>query len=192
MLLGYAAGQLYNTTKFATEQRKKILLITGGIITTLFIVLRLINHYGDPVPATRQKTWMFSFLSFLNTNKYPPSLDYTCMTLGPAIILLAVMEQVQNGFTAFVTVYGRVPFFYFVVHFFFIHLLLVIVFFASGYGTKDIVDSSSPFYFRPAHFGFNLWVVYGIWAFVVLVLYRPCKWFNNYKLTHKYWWLSYL
>jgi uncharacterized membrane protein len=192
MLLGYGFGNLYNTRIVTEERRRKILFAIGGAVTILFFILRLVNKYGDPAPEITQKTWVFSLLSFLNVTKYPPSLDYTCMTLGAAILMLAMLERGKNKFTAFVSTYGKVPFFYYVLHFYIIHFLLVIVFFASGYGVKDIIDPDTNFFFRPLHFGFHLWVVYFIWASVVLALYRPCKWFNSYKATHKQWWLSYL
>jgi hypothetical protein len=89
-------------------------------------------------------------------------------------------------------VYGRVPFFYYVVHFYFIHVITVIAFFLSGYGWKDIHDPQSLFLFRPQLFGFNLGVVYLEWAVVVLAMYPLCRWFGRYKSTHSKWWLSYL
>ena len=116
---------------------------------------------------------------------------YTCITIGPAFIVLALLENVQNRFTEFAKTYGRVPFFYYVFHFYLIHLLTVVVFFASGYGTKDIVRPTA-FLFRPVQFGFSLWVVYLIWAGVDLALYPLCRWYNKYKATHTQWWLSYM
>jgi len=192
LLLGYGAGQLYNAQLFTPKQRTRILFYTGVGAVLLFIVLRTINHYGDPSPAMPQKDPMFGVLSFFNATKNPMSLDFMCMTIGPSLLLLAAVDSLQNSFTKFVSVYGKVPLFYFIVHIYFIHILVVIVFFASGHGMKDIVDPKGGFYFRPSNFGYDLWVVYLIWAFVVLVLYKPCKWFYNYKTTHKYWWLSYI
>lgn len=191
MLLGYAAGSLYNA-QYSMQWRRKILLLCGFASISLFIVLRLINGYGDPSHWAVQKDGVFTFLSFVNTSKYPPSLDFVCMTVGPIIILLALLESVQNRFTAFATVYGKVPFFYFVVHFCLVHIITVIAFFASGYGWKDRADPKSLFLFRPAHFGFELWGVYAVWLGVVLIMYWPCKWFGRYKATHTYGWLSYV
>jgi len=191
LLLGYTAGQLYNQAVYTAEQRRKILTIAGASAIFIFVVLRMINKYGNPSPWAAQQNSLSTILSFINTAKYPPSLDFLCMTLGPILILLAFIERVQNKFTAFVTVYGKVPFFYFIVHFFLVHTLIVIAFFASGYQAKDIVDKASPFFFRPQHFGFNIWIVYAIWLFVVLVMFRPCKWFNRLKTTKGWWWLSY-
>ena len=85
--------------------------------------------------------------------------QYCCMTLGPALILLALIENVKAGWSKVVSVYGKVPFFYYIVHFYLIHGLLVIVFFASGYTTAEIADTQTPFFFRPLNFGYNLWIV---------------------------------
>lgn len=190
MLLGYSLGTLYqqpNATK-----RRQLLFVLGLCVTVLFVVLRSMNYYGDPSHWSTQKDGLFTFLSFINTTKYPPSLLFVCMTLGPALMLLSAIEKTQNKFSKILVVYGRVPFFYFVVHFYVIHLLCVILFFASGFGVKDIVDPVIPFLFRPQKFGFDLWVVYIIWLGLIIFMYWPCKWFGNYKATQYKWWLSYL
>lgn len=191
MLLGYAVGSFYRSSVDEIKRRK--MLLTAGIaVTLLFIILRLINKYGDPVPWSSQKDSLYTLLSFLNTTKYPASLQFLCMTLGPALIILTLIENAKNKFTDILAVYGRVPFFYYVIHFYLIHTICVILFFASGYGAKDIKDPNVPFFFRPFHFGFDLWIVYLIWFFVVAVLYFPCRWFQRYKRTHHQWWLSYV
>ncbi len=191
MLLGYAFGTYYRSSIDAGF-RKKVLLSSGIFLVASFIVLRYINLYGDPSHWSQQKDGVYTFLSFLNTTKYPPSLLYFSMTIGPALILLAFIEQVQNKFSNMLMVYGRVPFFYYILHFFLIHVICVIFFYATGHGSKDIVDPNSPFFFRPVHFGYDLGMVYLIWLFVITVLYWPCKWFNKYKATHTQWWLSYV
>ena len=191
MLLGYSLGTLYRPT-VQQSKRAKVLTMTGISLIAFFIVIRFINQYGDPAPWSYQKNWLFTVISFLNTTKYPASLQYLSMTLGPALVLLPLLENAHSKFSRLLMVYGKVPFFYYVIHFYLIHTLGVIFFFACGYGKKDIVEPSLPFLFRPLHFGFNLWIVYGIWLFVVVILYKPCKWFINYKSTHKQWWLQYL
>jgi uncharacterized membrane protein len=191
MLLGYAVGSFYRPSVGAVK-RKKFLFITGIAVTLLFIILRLINRYGDPASWSPQKDSVYTLLSFFNTTKYPASLQFLCMTLGPALIILSLIEGVKNKLTEIFAVYGRVPFFYYILHFFIIHTICVILFYVSGYGAKDIRDPNVPFFFRPLHFGFDLWIVYLIWFFVVAVLYYPCKWFQNYKRTHHQWWLSYV
>jgi len=191
MLMGYCAGTLF-TANVPSVTRRKILLVTGTGMIILFIILRWINMYGNPSPWEAQQNSLRTFFSFMNVNKYPPSLQFVCITIGPALLVLALVENIQNRFTAFVQVYGRVPLFYFVTHFFIIHLLTLVIFFLSGYGVKDIIPAKAPFFFRPLDFGFNLWIVYVIWIGIVLIMYPLCKWYNRYKSTHDYWWLSYL
>ncbi|HVM89164.1 MAG TPA: heparan-alpha-glucosaminide N-acetyltransferase domain-containing protein [Puia sp.] len=191
MCCGYCFGSLYKKD-FPAEKRKKILLQLGLGIILLFVVVRFINIYGDRAPWGHQRNIVYTFLSFLNTTKYPPSFLYTCMTLGPGILFLAFIEQAQNKIAQFFIVFGRVPFFYYVLHFFVVHLLTVIVFFATGYTMKDLIPKNTPFLFRPDNFGFSLWVVYLIWASIIIGLYPLCKWYNKYKSTHQQWWLSYV
>lgn len=191
LFLGYGFGKLYQINMDAIKRRITILNL-GIAVIVLFVLLRYINYYGDPSHWTTQKNGFYTFLSFLNTSKYPPSLSYLCMTIGPGLILLALIETTQNTFTRFVSIYGRVPFFYYVLHFLLIHLICVVLFFATGHGSKDIVDMNSPFLFRPTNFGFSLATVYGLWLLVITILYKPCKWFDNYRKTHSQWWLSYL
>jgi hypothetical protein len=167
-------------------------LNAGVFFIALFIVMRLINAYGDPAPWSKQQDALFTLLSFLNTTKYPPSLMFGCMTIGPGLIFLALTEGAQSGLSKILMVYGRVPFFYYVLHFYIMHTLCVILFFVSGYGTDKIADPNIPFNFRPADFGYDLWIVYLIWFAIIAALYKPCKWFNKYKATHKQWWLSYV
>ncbi|MBI1782794.1 MAG: hypothetical protein HYR66_15735, partial [Sphingobacteriales bacterium] len=146
-----------------------------------------------PLPWSSQpRGSVYTFLSFFNLNKYPPSLLYLCMTIGPGILFLALIEKMQNKLTNIFNVYGRVPMLYYVLHFYLIHLIVVIVFFAQGFGTKDIVPEGVPFFFKPNGLGFGLWGVYAVWAIVVITLYPICKKYNQYKSTHTKWWLSYL
>jgi uncharacterized membrane protein len=191
MMLGYAASAWF--VNYTPDRRRKILATAGLCVTALFIILRLINQYGDPAPYSPQRTFGYTLLSFVNANKYPPSLQYMCMTIGPALLLLALLEYRKNIFSSFAKIYGQVPFFYYVLHFYILHTLLVISFYASGYGTGDITPKSSPFLFRPDNSGYSLGIVYLIWAGVVLILYFPCRWYSRYKLSHKEkWWLHYL
>jgi len=192
MLLGYCFGKLYQKT-IDPQWRRKMLLRTGTGLIILFIVLRFINNYGDPFPWSQQERGgVFTFLSFLNVNKYPPSLDFLCMTIGPAMIILSLLENVQTRFTSFFEVYGRVPMFYYILHLYLIHTIAIIVFFAQGFSANEIATPGNPFYFKPDGFGFGLLGVYAVWIFVVLVLYPLCRKYDKYKSTHQKWWLSYL
>lgn len=190
MFLGYCFGSLYRK-EVDVSYRKKFLLALGLSAIISFVVLRIINGYGNPYPWTEQRNGTYTFLSFLNVHKYPPSLMYVLMTLGPAILFLAFFEHMQSKFAKFFITFGRVPFFYYILHLYLIHVLCVIAFYASGYGSNDIV-TQSPFLFRPPQFGFGLPAVYGIWALTIAILYPLCRWFDRYKSTHSHWALSYL
>ena len=193
MMLGYCFGKLYGNT-IDPLWRRKILLLLGSGLVLLFVILRLLKGYGDPVPMSQQQRGsVFTFLSFLNVNKYPPSLAFLSMTIGPAMIVLALLENVQNKVTGFFRVYGRVPMLYYILHLYIIHAVAVIVFFAQGFSTSDIVTPNNPFLFKPPGFGFGLSGVYAVWLFVFLVLYPVCKKYDRYKTNHpEKKWLSYL
>jgi len=194
MMLGYCFG-IFFSPKFSVDQRRKIIVRFGLIIILFFVVVRFINIYGDPVAWTAQKNNFYSFLSFIKANKYPPSLLYLCMTIGPALLLLAFMEKIKNGFTNVMVVFGRTAFFYYILHLYLIHLLAAIVFFVKGHTLQQAIDSMQnlPFMFTVPGEGFGLAVTYGVWLAVVIALYPLCKWYDKYKTSHKEkWWLSYL
>lgn len=191
MLLGYSIGTWFSKT-FPAEKRITRLLQLGTGLILLFIILRTINVYGDTVPRAKGDNFRFNFLAFLNTTKYPPSLLYLSMTLGPSCLALAFLEKAKGKWTEFFSVYGRVPFFYYICHFYLLHLILIILFYATGHTNAEVVSPFIPFNFRTATFGWGLPVVYLIWLFVVALLYFPCRWYSQYKKTHNQWWLSYV
>jgi uncharacterized membrane protein len=194
MTLGYCLGDLFKKD-YPAEKRKTTLIVLGSSAILLFIVIRLVNIYGDPAPWSQQQTFFLSFLSFIKTSKYPPSLLYTLMTLGPALLFLAFTETARHAMARFVAVYGRVPMFYYILHIYLIHLLAMI-----GSELFTTVDwrtwiLNQPIWFNQdlKGYGFSLGVVYAVWLFVVLALYPLCKMYDRYKQTHKEkWWLSYL
>lgn len=187
--LGYCLGSLYKQG-FKAAKRKKILLWIGAGAIILFIIIRAINVYGDPESWSSQKTGFFTFLSFMKITKYPPSLLYTLVTLGPAIIFLAFAEKPLNKITKIISVYGRVPMFYYLIHIYLIHLLAMFAAQLTGFGWKAMVLDVFP---SIKGYGFSLIIVYAVWIGVVVVLYLPCKWYDKYKTAHKEkWWLSYL
>lgn len=191
MFTGFGIG--YWFADFTVEKRRKWLVTSGIIAIVLFVVIRGINLYGNPSPWAEQGSTFYTFLSFINTSKYPPSLDYSLMTIGPALLLLVLFERSQNRLTNIFAVYGKVPFFYYVCHFYLIHICTVIGFYISGYGSADIVPKSSPFLFRPDSFGYSLPVVYLIWLSIVASLYFPCKWFIGVKQRNREkWWVHYV
>jgi uncharacterized membrane protein len=188
MLIGYGIGYWFSK-EYPAEKRKLNLLVSGLSLIALFIILRFINKYGDPSPRVDLNSWR-SFLSFMNVSKYPPSLMFCCMTLGPSLVFLALSENIKAGWSKIATVYGRVPFFYYVLHFYILHCFLIIVFFATGHTANEITKSF--LFFRPVDFGFNLLGTYAVWIGVVASLYFPCRWFYKYKMNHGQWWLKYL
>ncbi|RPD42752.1 DUF1624 domain-containing protein [Chitinophaga barathri] len=191
MMLGYGLGRLFQPD-VTVATRKQVLITAGLAMIGSFFVLRAVNVYGDPRPWQPFPTLQQTIFSFMNVAKYPPSLMYTCATLGPGLLALAAFEHARGRFAQICKVYGSVPFFYYIIHFYAIHLLCMILFFIHGYGVNDIVDPQVPFLFRPVDFGYPLWVVYIIWIALVAALYKPCKWYSEYKRTHRQWWLSYL
>jgi uncharacterized membrane protein len=194
MILGYCTGTFFSS-KYSAAERKKILLRIGAAVILFFVLVRFANVYGNPFPWSKQHNWLDTLFSFINLQKYPPSLLFLCVTIGPALILLAYLEGIQNRFTNMVSIYGRVPFFYYVVHFFLAHVLAMIVFFARGHNMQDVAKAAQqvPLLFIVPGEGFSLPVVYLIWLIIVAVMYPLCKKYDRYKTSHKEkWWLSYL
>lgn len=194
MLVGYCLGKLF-TIEYTSEQRKKIMIGLGSGLLILFVTLRFINVYGDPVQWTAQRNNFYTFLSFININKYPPSLFFISVTIGVALIALAYLENIKNTFTDKMIIFGKTAFFYYILHFTIIHFLSAIAFLARGHSFTDAgnVGKFFPFWFLASGEGYNLWVVYGVWIFVVVSLFPVCKWYDQYKTNHKEkWWLSYL
>ena len=194
MMLGYCSG-IFFSEKFAVGQRRKILNSIGISLIVLFIAVRFINGYGNPQPWHAQKNGLFTLLSFIDVQKYPPSLLYMCLTIGPAFLLLSLFEKIKNGFTAAIKIYGRVPFFYYIVHLYVIHAVSAAFVFIKGHSFAEAITTNPdlPFYFLAAKDGYSLSVVYIVWISVVIALFPLCKWYDYYKTLHKEkWWLSYL
>lgn len=193
--LGYYLGQLYAPDQ-DPARRQKILRILGWSAIGLFILLRASNLYGDPAPWSVQHNTLFTVMSFLNVTKYPPSLLYVLMTIGPALLFLSVTERPLNALTAKLTVFGRVPMFYYLVHIYFLHALAIIGAMLSGHLASDMTDLTTwvTANAKLKGYGFNLSMVYVVWIGTVLLLYPLCKWFDGYKRSHaaQQKWLSYL
>lgn len=188
LLLGYVFGTLYKKG-YDPKKRQRILLVSGISATALFIILRLINHYGDPSHWAVQRNMVHTLLSFLNASKQTPSLLFFLMTLGPVMVLLSVIEKFNNRLTNVLRVYGNVPYFYFIVHFCLLRVINLVLVLIAGLPIKS---DGSPIVWQVAGFGRPLWEVYLFWIGVVALMYYPCRWYGNYKRTHGYWWLSYV
>jgi uncharacterized membrane protein len=192
--IGYYFGKLYNSA-YNVAKRKQILLWTGLIFIMLFVILRSVNNYGDAARWSMQKDAMFSILSFINVSKYPPSLLYTLLTLGPALIFLSVAENPLNRVTEKIIVFGRVPFFYYILHLYMLHLLALIGAVVNGYRWSTMILSDRVNNVSALKgYGFDLATVYFVWIALIFMLYPFCKWFdgckNNHQRSKK--WLTYL
>lgn len=203
MAAGYAFGALY---QMAAVRRRRLLLRIGGLAILLFLALRAVNIYGDPAPWTKQSTWTFTVLSFLNTTKYPPSLLFLLMTLGPALIALAWFER-DNVFLGpqtsrldsqsfrlreFFITFGRVPLFFYLLQWPTAHLMSIVVHLVAGKPIGWMFGSQVENFSPPSGVGFNLAIVYVCWIAGVVLLYPLCRWFAGVKQRRRDWWLSYL
>jgi uncharacterized membrane protein len=194
MALGYCFGSLY-TRDYESQKRRRILIILGSLGIFLFVGIRLLNVYGDPRLWSEQSSWSYTFLSFLNTSKYPPSLLYLLMTLSPAILFLAFVENIQNSVSKIIITFGRVPLFYYLMHIYLLHILAMTAAIITGYHWSDMVFTQTWITDKPSlkGYGFDLVVVYLIWLGIIIFLYPFCKRYDEYKQTHRQnWWLSYL
>jgi uncharacterized membrane protein len=204
MAAGYAFGALY---QMDAARRQRLLMLMGSFSTALFIILRLINHYGDPSHWSRQGTIAFTVLSFLNTTKYPPSLLFLLMTLGPAMLALAWFEKGRQTSVAsdrtgprsvfgrlrnVFVIFGRVPLFFYILQWYTAHIIAVVLHLIAGKPVGWMFDSQTMLNGPPPGMGFSLAVVYLAWIIGVILLYPLCKWFAGVKARRKDWWLSYL
>lgn len=193
MALGYCFGTLYGDG-YTPEVRRRLLVRLGLGAVMLFIALRALNVYGDLEPWSTQASPVFTGLSFLNVTKYPPSLLYLLMTLGPALLFLAWSENLRGRLASALVVFGRVPFFYYILHLYLIHLVALVAAELTGFGWQSMILTAnvnkSP---QLVGYGFSLPVVYLVWLSVVVALYPLCAWFNKVKANNRQrWWLSYL
>ena len=191
--MGYLFGELYSSS-FDVIKRKKWLIGLGLGLLSLFLIMRGINIYGDLFPWKNYETTTKTVMSFLNVTKYPMSLLYLSLTLGIAFLALYFLEGIQNKFTKFFLVFGRVPLFYYFMHMLVIHITAIIgILLFGGNWTEMILTAKSFLAEDLKDYGYPLYAVYGIWAFVILMLYPLCKRYMIYKANNRdKWWLSYL
>jgi uncharacterized membrane protein len=161
----------------------------GAGATLAFILIRALQIYGDPNPWQPQPSIASTVMDFINTTKYPPSLLFLLMTLGPAMMLCAVVDRIPAAITRPFTTYGRVPFAFYVAHFYLIHLVAVLLGMAQGFAAGQMLTMT---FFFPRGYGVGLPAVYILWLVVVLALYPLCVWMRDLKDRRTDWWLSYL
>jgi uncharacterized membrane protein len=201
MATGFAFGSL-----LLRPDRRKWILTLGISATALFFVLRGINLYGNGIaglpfgyprsagPWSAQPTLSLTLISFFNTLKYPPSLDYLLMTLGPSLVLLGLLDGATavRGLSRILMVYGRVPLFYYVLHIYLLNcmaMLISLAFHQPVWHGTVIADFAQ----RPLGYGHGLPFIYAMWILAVAILYLPCRWFMELRSRHRDWnWLSYL
>jgi uncharacterized membrane protein len=190
MLAGYGFGPLWLKPR---QGRRKRLIALSVVLLIIFVALRAANVYGDPNPWSPQSTDAFTVLSFLNCTKYPPSLLYVLMTIGPSMLLLAWWDRERGPLGGFFVTFGRVPLFYYLLHVPLIHLVAV----AFAYARYGEIDFMLQFILvaapnLPADYGYGLPVIYAVWIGVVVLLYPACRWFAAVKGRSQSGWLSYL
>ena len=193
MLLGYYFGRCYRQD-FSQQHRLKLLCQLALFLLLLFFVLRYFNLYGDAYLWQQQATPAMTLMSFFNVSKYPPSLLYLLVTLGPAFLLLAALEKVQGRWAMPLIRIGRVPMFYYLLHLYVIHLGAMLAAVLQGYDASVMVlDRFIGIVTDLRGYGVDLTSTYLIWIFIVLLMYPACHWYDNYKRRHpEKAWLSYL
>ncbi|QNF32000.1 DUF1624 domain-containing protein [Adhaeribacter swui] len=181
MLAGFGAGPLFS---LPVATRKAIFLKICLATFSFFLLLRFSNFYGDPATWSGQKNSIFTFLSFINVTKYPPSLLFTCLTLSVLFLVLAFAEDLKGKLVKIITIYGRVPLFYYILHWYLLHTIMLVVVFLQGYQWADLKFGVFQFGRPEQPSGVGLGATYLIWFSVVVVLYPFCNWFQKYKASH--------
>jgi hypothetical protein len=186
MLLGFGASVLFEAPP---EERDRRLAAWGIGLTAAFVVLRLAGLYGDPNPWQSQPSAVATLLDILNTTKYPPSLLFLLMTLGPSAVLCASADRVPAWIRQPLVTFGRVPFAFYVTHFYLVHLIALLLGTLQGFDPRQFLTFV---FFFPKGYGLHLPGVYVVWALLVITLYPFCRWVNAVKARRRDWWLSYV
>jgi uncharacterized membrane protein len=188
MALGYVLAAAY---QWDANRRRRLLVTCGIAAVAMFVVLRALNWYGNPFPWSPQRTTALTIASFLNVLKYPPSLHFLLMTLGPALIALALAERARGRIAAWLSVYGRVPLFFYVAHIFVAHAVAVALALVQGGELRRIPVVTNPGSIPP-WFGLPLPGVYLSWILVVALMYFPCRRVARLKAARSEWWIRYM
>jgi uncharacterized membrane protein len=193
MPLGYHLGRLYSK-QYDDLVRRQLLITIGLTSIVIFFVIRGSNVYGNLTPWIYYDEFNKTLMSFFNVTKYPPSLLYLLITLGPSLILLAWAEHFKGKLYNLIVLFGKVPLFFYIVHIYYIHALAMLVAYVTGYDPSLLISEIFIIFETDLQgYGLSLVGVYLMWVFVVATLYPVCVWYWNYKRTHRhYWWLSYL
>jgi uncharacterized membrane protein len=188
---GYVMAAVY---AWPAERRRRMLALTAVAMLAVFLVLRTFNIYGDPNEWAPQPTFVQSGMSFMNVNKYPPSLSYVLVTLVPALLALAALDgrTIAGGVWGAVVTFGRVPLFFYVLQWLTAHVSGVIVTALQGKSIDGYFKHLLDFFQQPPDFGGPLWTVYVCWIVSLIVMYPLCRWFAAVKARRRDWWLSYL
>ena len=188
---GYVMAAIYT---WPAEQRRRALTLAAMAMLALFLVLRTWNSYGDTTDWAPQPTLVQSVMSFMNVQKYPPSLDYVLVTLVPALLTLAALDgrTIAGGLSGAVVTFGRVPFFFYVLQWLTAHVSGMIVTALRGGSLAGYFQNLLDFFQHPPDFGGPLWTVYVCWIVSLLAIYPLCRWFAGVKMRRRDWWLSYL
>jgi uncharacterized membrane protein len=186
MALGYVAGPAVFSQDTGAPRR---IAWAGALMVLGFVLLRTLNGYGDPSPRLDDGSPALMAMSFLNLTKYPPSLLFLLMTLGPALVALTLLRRARGPVPNVLVTFGRVPFLFYVTHLYLVHALAVAAGVAQGFPDSAIRVVSRDL---PAGYGFGLPVVYLVWLWVVAALYPVCRRYAALKARSRAWWLSYL
>ena len=191
MAAGYAFGPVM---RMPADRRRRVCLQLGGAMVAAFLLLRGFNLYGDPRPWTAAPPQFPRVVAFLNTAKYPASLMFLLMTLGPTILLLPMLEWSRGAVARWLGVFGRVPFFYYVLHIPLIHAAAVAISLVRTPDATHWLFANHPMLPPdvPDGYQWSLGLLYLVTAAVVTTLYFPCRWFASLKSRRRDWWLSFL
>ena len=187
MAAGCLLGRVF---QWEAERRRRLLLGLGAAVTIGFVLLRASNLYGDPAAWQVQESGLATVLSFINCEKYPPSLLYLMMTIGPALMLLAVFEGVSGRLAEWIKVYGRVPLMFYVAHIYLLHILAGVMILTTYKDVSWMFADGPPR--KPADYGLSLPAIYAVWLAALAMLWPLCRWFAALKARRREWWLSYL
>jgi uncharacterized membrane protein len=189
MCLGFGLGPIYRLDR--AERTRRLFPIALGMLV-VFVLVRLIDSYGDPAPWSYQATPVRTFMSFMNLSKYPPSPDYAFATLGVSILLFLLLDKLRGPLARILLAYGRTPLFTYICHIYILHLLMLAAVLALGFPFGTATDTVLSTKVMDNGWGFDLPVVYAVWLLVLILLTPLSFWFSALKARRRDWWLSYL